>query len=109
MAADQIQRQPLPAPVFQKLTGQFDGIPGDAIDTRDRRPPDGGKQMMQSMAEFMKQRRHFVMREQAGRRILRWREIAVQIGDWQLGDLRPLPARQAIVHPGAATFARACV
>ena len=56
MAGDEGQRRPFPAPVLEKLAGQFDGIPGHAIYTRDRADGLPGQHVVQPVPEFVKKR-----------------------------------------------------
>ncbi|KAF1858236.1 hypothetical protein Lal_00014736 [Lupinus albus] len=106
-----LQDVPLPAEVFHELRRQFDGIPFHARDAGDGQFVHFRQHVVQAVAEFMEQRRHFVVREQRWLQLAvairrRRREVAGQVGDRRLHDPaggEPTAAR--VVHPRALAFA----
>ena len=54
----------MPGKIFHELARQLDRIPGHAIDSGDARKIYLGQQVMQHMAEFMKECEYVVVRQQ---------------------------------------------
>ena len=79
------ERQHLGAPdeVLHELARQLDRVPGDAVDSGDAGIGHARQHVMQSVAELVKQRGDFVVRQQRGRGADRRREIADQLRDRQ--------------------------
>ena len=63
---DKRQRLRLPAPVFHKLTRQFDRIPRHTADTGNTSGFDAGQHMVQAVTELVEQGDHFVVVNSAG-------------------------------------------
>jgi len=65
---------------------------------------DAREQVVQAVAEFVEQRDHVVVGEQRGFAPDRRGEVAHQKGDRRLHDTACEPARDRLVHPGAAAL-----
>ncbi len=105
MPREQIQRLALPAPVLHDLRGQLDEIPGHA-GARQAAHLHAAQQMMQQVAELVKDGLHFAMRQQRGLAVHGRRQIAADQAQMRLALGRV--AGDQRVHPGAAAlvFAR---
>ncbi len=104
------QRQPflLPAPVFHKLAGQLDRIPGHAIDTGYAQLFNPGQHVVQAMAKFVEQGSHFIVGQQ--RRLVAhcWGKVAHQIGHRQHQlTLAIAELITGAIHPGTAALVAA--
>src|SRR6187200_301876 len=111
MMRERHERVPFPAEFFHELARQFDRIPFDAVGPRHAELLDAREQMVQPMAEFVKEGDHFVVREKRGPLFAvdfadRRREITIEIGDWCLDATGYALARDCIVHPRAAALRR---
>ena len=108
MAGHLLQDAPLPAVIFHELRRQLDGIPFDAVDARDAKFLNACQQVVQAVAGFVKQRRHFVVREGCRLAADRAREVAGEIGNGFLNAIRDAAAGHGFVHPRTAAlgFAR---
>ena len=100
-----LEHVPFPAEIFHELRGQLDGVPFDALDSRNERNVDLRQQLMQAVAEFVEQRDHFVMRECRRLGAGRWRQVARHVSDGMLNGAVEPPPIDRIVHPRAALLA----
>ena len=101
----QRQRLGFPAPVFHELTGQFDRVPGHAIDAGDAAVVHPGQHVMQAMAEFVEQGGDFVVGQKRGFAAHGRGEVASQVGDRMLDAAGGFFAHDALIHPGPAALA----
>ena len=61
MAGDALQDVRLPGVVLEELAGQFNRVPGNAIDAGKTRIVDAGQQMVQAVPELVEQRQDVVV------------------------------------------------
>jgi len=109
MGSHVLEHIPLPAEIFHELAGQLDGIPFHAGNTRDIAFIDLREHVVQTVAGFVEQGDHVIVREQRGLAVHAGCEIADQMGHGrlQLMGVGAQPTRAHIVHPGAAALALA--
>lgn len=106
---DKRQRLRLPAPVFHKLTRQFDRIPRHTADTGNTSGFDAGQHMVQAVTELVEEGDHFVVSEQRRFTIYRAVEVTSQIRDGfckEPSALRIWPT-QSSIHAPPRLFSRA--
>ena len=61
MTRNKVQRLLFPTPVFQKLTGKFDGVPRHAVYSRNPRHRHFSQHVVDTMTKFVEQRNNFIM------------------------------------------------
>src|SRR5216683_3764851 len=100
------ERQHLRTPneVLHELTGKLYRVPGYAVDSGDAGVGHARQHVVQTVAEFMKQRGYLVMRQQRGSAAYRRREIAYQLGDGKGCSRGQGFGDDALVHPGTAAL-----
>ena len=102
---DKRQRLRLPAPVFHKLTRQFDRIPRHTADTGNTSGFDAGQHMVQAVTELVEEGDHFVVSEQRRFTIYRAVEVTSQIRDRFLQrTISFTHLAYAVIHPRPAAL-----
>ncbi len=95
----------VPGKVLHELARQLDGVPGHAVDAGDGRVIDTRQQVVQHVAELVKQRDHVVVSQQRHAVLVRWREITDEVAYRQDLFAVQVLANDAFIDPGAVAFA----
>ena len=95
---------PLPTIVLHELRGKLHGVPLDAGDARHAEVIHAREQLVQPVAELMKERDHLAMGEEGGPPADGCRKVAREIGHGRLHAARHSAAVAGVVHPGATTL-----
>ena len=100
------ERQHLAPPheILHELTRQLDGVPCHPVDARNAGISDLGEHVMQAVAELVKQRGDFVVRQEGRSRRDRSGEVAYQLRDRQRVARGQRLGDDAFVHPCAAAL-----
>src|SRR5262245_47940514 len=96
------------APVFHKLTGQFNSIPLYIVDAGCQAVVHGGEHVVQAMAKFVEERFDLVKTHQCRFAVDRRRLVADEIGHWEThcvpGGSKNAAAPDTLIHPRPAAL-----
>ena len=95
----------VPGEVLHELAWQLNRIPRHAVDARHAGKADARQQVVQHMAELVKQRDDIVMGQQRDTPVIGWLEIADQVADRLCRAAIELLSRDALVDPCAGALA----